>query len=225
MINFPPVKFIKERHHQLFKLIKENKLRLFFGMICADAGYADTEDLEKVDSHGIQVIVPSQRQASRGGENPFSKSAFTYDADKDCYTCPQGHTLKLEWVDPTNGKRHYIIHDRRLCHSCEHYGACTTAEKGRKVVRLPNEQVKERLEAQYEEAQSQQIYQRRKSRVEHPFGHIKRNLKTPAFLLRGRDGVQAETSVLGTCFNVARMITIFGVHELLGRLKLLRVTS
>ena len=25
---------------------------------CADAGYADTEDLEKVDSQGIRVIVP-----------------------------------------------------------------------------------------------------------------------------------------------------------------------
>jgi hypothetical protein len=45
---------------------------------------------------------------------------------------------------------------------------------------------------------------------EHPFGHIKRNLKTDAFMLRGREGVQAETSLLATCFNVRRMITIFG---------------
>jgi hypothetical protein len=67
---------------------------------------------------------------------------------------------------------------------------------------------------QYQEAASQEIYARRKTRVEHPFGHIKRNLKTDAFLLRGRDGVQAETSLLATCFNVARMITIFGVGVL-----------
>jgi hypothetical protein len=74
--------------------------------------------------------------------------------------------------------------------------------------------MKQKLEAQYEEAASQEIYARRKTRAEHPFGHIKRNLKTDAFLLRGRDGVQAETSILATCFNVARMITIFGVGVL-----------
>jgi hypothetical protein len=78
--------------------------------------------------------------------------------------------------------------------------------------------VKLKLEAQYEEASSQKIYKRRKSRVEHPFGHIKRNLKTNAFLLRGRDGVQAETSLLAICFNMARMITIFGVGKLIEKL-------
>ena len=30
---------------------------------CADAGYADTDELEKIDAQGIKVIVPSQRQA------------------------------------------------------------------------------------------------------------------------------------------------------------------
>jgi transposase len=186
---------------------------------CADAGYADTDDLEKVDSQGIRVIVPSQRQALHEGEKPFSKSSFTYDTQQDCYYCPQGHTLKLTWVDSKTRKRHYRISNSTLCHSCEHYGVCTKAKKGRKIVRLGNEELKEKLEAHYEEAESQAIYRRRKSRVEHPFGHIKRNLKTDSFLLRGRSGVQAETSVLGTCFNIARMITLCGVEGLIKRLR------
>jgi hypothetical protein len=40
-----------------------------------------------------------------------------------------------------------------------------------------------------------------------------------AFLLRGRDGVQSETSLLATCFNIARMITIFGVGNLIEKFK------
>ena len=80
------------------------------------------------------------------------------------------------------------------------------------------EKEKQKLEEQYQESGSQEIYARRKTRSEHPFGHIKRNLKTDSFLLRGREGVQAETSLLGTCFNVARMITIFGVSTLIERL-------
>ncbi|MDM7911837.1 MAG: transposase, partial [Methanotrichaceae archaeon] len=77
-----------------------------------------------------------------------------------------------------------------------HWGQCTSSKEGRKLVRLKNEEVKQRLEMQYEEPESLEIYRRRKARVEHPFGHIKRNLKTDAFMMRGRDGVQAETSIL-----------------------------
>jgi hypothetical protein len=50
------------------------------------------------------------------------------------------------------------------------------------------------------------------------FDHIKRNLKTDAFLMRGRDGAGAETSLLTTCFNLARMILILGVSGLIQKL-------
>lgn len=185
---------------------------------CADAGYADTAELQKVDAQGIKVIVPSQRQALHEEEGPFSKSRFRYDREQDCYWCPAGHRLKWEWTDPSSGKRHYLIARADLCHACDHYGTCTSAKKGRKIIRLPLEEVKERLEGQYDEPASREIYARRKARVELPFGHIKRNLKVDAFLMRGREGVNAETSLLATCFNLARMITLLGVSGLIGKL-------
>jgi len=184
----------------------------------ADAGYADTQELQKVDVKGIKVVVPSQRQALHEEEGSFSKSHFRYDLAQDCYGCPEGHRLSYVGTDKSSGKRHYQITDRKICHRCVHYGQCTEAKKGRKIIRLPLEEVKERLEAQYEEASSQEIYARRKARVEHPFGHIKRNLKTDGFLMRGRSGVNAETSLLATCFNLARMITILGVSGLIDKL-------
>ena len=190
---------------------------------CADAGYADTEELQKVDGQGIKVVVPTQRQALHEEEGPFSKSHFRYDPEQDCYWCPAGQRLSYEWTDRSNGKRHYVITRRELCHRCEHYGSCTRAKKGRKIIRLSLEEVKERLEAQYEEPASQEIYARRKTRVEHPFGHIKRNLKTDAFLMRGREGVNAETSLLATCFNLARMITLLGVSGLVAKLGIYRL--
>jgi len=177
---------------------------------CSDAGYADTDELEEIDGQGIMVIVPSQRQALHEEEGPFSKSHFTYEGDNDCYFCPKGHRLGFSGVDRSTGKRHYLISDSKLCHQCRHFGQCTTAKRGRKIIRLHNEEIKQKLEAQYQEVGSKAVYARRKTRVEHPFGHIKRNLKTDAFLMRGADGVQAETSVLATCFNIARMITIWG---------------
>jgi transposase len=185
---------------------------------CADAGYADTEELEKIDGKGIKVVVPSQRQALHKEEGPFSKSHFRYDPEQDCYWCPEEHRLSYVGTDQSNGKRQYQITKGKICQSCVHYGPCTEAKKGRKVTRLPLEEVKARFEAQYEEASSQEVYVRRKARVEHPFGHIKRNLKTDGFLMRGQAGVNAETSLLGTCFNLARMITILGVSGLIEKL-------
>jgi transposase len=192
---------------------------------CADGGYADTEELQKIDEQGIKVVVPSQRQALHEAESPFSKSHFTYDREQDCYWCPGGHRLSYLGTDATSGKRHYKITDPQLCHRCMHFGQCTSAKGGRKIIRHPLEEVKEKLEVQYQEASSQEIYARRKARVEHPFGHIKRNLKTDAFLMRGREGVRAETSLLATCFNLARMITILGVSGLIEKLMALSAFS
>jgi transposase len=189
---------------------------------CADAGYADTAELEKIDQQGIKVIVPSQRQSLHEPEDSFSKSHFAYDREQDCYICPEGHRLLHSFTNKKNGKRQYRMEDKKLCHRCRHFGRCTQSKRGRNIIRLRNEDVKLKLEAQYEEESSQKIYARRKIRVEHPFGHIKRNLKTDAFLLRGREGVQAETSLLATCFNVARMTTILGVGRLIEKLTGLR---
>jgi transposase len=187
---------------------------------CADAGYADTKELKKIDGKGIKVVVPSQRQALHEQEGPFSKSQFRYDAQNDCYFCPEGKRLRSDGSDNKGGKKFYQISDPRLCHSCVHYGVCTSNKKGRRITRLALEQIREKLEAQYEA--SKEIYKRRKQRVELPFGHIKRNLKTSAFLLRGKAGANAETSLLATCFNLARMITLLGLSGFMEKLTPLR---
>jgi transposase len=187
---------------------------------CGDAGYADTEELEKIDRRGTKVIVPSQRQALHDpAEKSFSKDKFVYDKEQDCYYCPEGHELVREGRQEGYKKIAYRVKDATTCNECRNYGECTKAQKGRKVVRLLLEDVKEKLERQYEQPESQEIYKRRKSRVEHPFGHIKRNLGMTNFLLRGREGVQAELSIAATCFNIVRMITLFGgVKGFIGRL-------
>jgi hypothetical protein len=90
-------------------------------------------------------------------------------------------------------------------------------------MRLVLEDLKEKFEAQYEAFK--EIYARRKTRAEHPFGHIKRNLKTDGFLLRGKDGVQAETSLLATCFDLRRMMTILGISCLIEKLRMFAVPA
>ncbi len=102
--------------------------------------------------------------------------------------------------------------------SCQHFNVCTNNKQGRKISRLINEESRKKLKSQYEQPESQSIYRLRQQKVELPFGHIKRNLKVDAFLLRGRDGVKAEMSLLASCFNIVRMISIIGVPALIEKL-------
>lgn len=185
---------------------------------CADAGYADVNELEKIDSQGIKVIVPSAKQAERvKRSHPFDKSNFKYDADNDCYICPAGEVLPYRRTEPEKRRKVYRI-KRSVCKQCRHFGVCTKSQIGRKVTRLLKEELKAKLEAQYEQPDSQKIYELRKQKVELPFGHIKRNLKVDSFLLRGLSGVRAETALLASCFNIARMITIMSVSGLISKL-------
>ena len=185
---------------------------------CGDAGYANTVELKKIDDQGIAVIVPTFKQARGKPIKPFDKSQFRYDSDNDQYQCPKEKILT--YSHDCNIKRHrvYQIIDSRLCQVCEHFGKCTTSKSGRRIRRLEYEETKLKLEEQYQTDESQDIYKLRKERVEHPFGHIKRNLGAGAFLLKGLDGVRAEMALLSSCFNLARMITLIGAQKLVAAL-------
>lgn len=180
-------------------------------MACADAGYSNIEELEKVESEKRTVIVPSQSQVSDKKPAPFSKSKFSYDKEHDCYICPEGHRLIFRrYQDKKGNKRDYRIEDVSICKACRYFGDCTKSSNGRTIVRHRFEDLREKIERRFEQEQIQQIYERRKARVEHPFGYIKKVLGFRQFYLRGRLGAQAETSILATCFNITRMIRLLG---------------
>lgn len=192
---------------------------------CADAGYSDVGEMEKIDKQDITVIIPSQRQALHNPkDNPFGKDKFIYDPDTDTYTCPQGEILYFSSTGG-KGKRRYRTRGAKRCRICSHFGTCTNSRRGRSLIRLRNEIIKNKIETQYTEEASQIIYKRRKTKVELVFGHIKRNLKTDSFLLRGAEGVTAEASVLALCFNMTRAITIMGIKKLMDVLRASRTGS
>lgn len=188
--------------------------------VCADAGYANTDNLKETVDQGIRVVVPSQHQALHrpSPTNPFSKDKFTYDEKRNCYICPGGEELSYSYYSKAKG--HYVYRARKSsqCIQCKHFGSCTSNRRGRSLNRLKHEELKASLEAHYDSPEGQAVYKKRKCRVELPFGHIKSNLKAGSFLLRGLAGVNAEMSLLSTCFNIARMITILGNKKIISTL-------
>lgn len=189
-------------------------------VVCLDAGYLNPKQYQDVDEK-ITVVMPSPRQANEAKNpdkltpEPFDKSHFQYDKERDIYTCPEGKILKHRGTEKERPHRHTYRANPKDCRGCQHYGFCTSGCSGRSIHRSDYEDIIRRQEAVYASERGQAIYKRRKQRAEHPFGHWKRNLRAGQFLLRGHQKVNAEVSVLATCFNLARMITIVGVAELI----------
>ena len=186
----------------------------------ADAGYANVDNLKRTVDKGIDVIVPSQKQSLHTPQDdPFGKDKFQYDSENNQYICPEGKKLRYSHYSKKKGHHLYRMEKPFTCRECPHFGICTDSQRGRALIRLRNEDLKEKLEARYESEGGQAIYKKRKEKVEAPFGHIKRNLNSGVFLVRGLPGVKAEFSILTSCFNIARMITLMGgVSGLINRL-------
>lgn len=186
----------------------------------ADSGYSSIQDLADVDKN-IKIIVPSEKQVEqeRGRSLPKAseKEQFQYDNQTDQYMCPEGKCLKCIGTDKERQDNIYKA-DAEDCQNCQHFNVCTSSKAGRRIRRSIHEDLKEQLEDIYNSPDGQKIYQLRKQKVELPFGHFKRNLGAGQFLLRGKSKVDAEVSILSTCFNIARMITIIGIPGLIARL-------
>lgn len=187
-----------------------------------DAGYFSLVDLEKAPEE-VKVIIPSRKQAQKDNKKvkvkPFGIEEFKYNKESDEYICPEGKSLtfcKIAFGD--KNKLDYKAAGKD-CRACKHFGICTSSRNGRHVIRMKeNEELKAKLEEIYNEKESQALYKLRKEKAELQFGHMKYNLGAGHLLLRGTEGANAEFSILSTCFNMARMITIFGIPMLIAKL-------
>ncbi len=191
---------------------------------CTDSGYFNPSQTNDIDKN-ITVVMPSPQQANEEKDpdktppGPFDKSHFQYDKERDVYICPEGRMLKHQGVDSQRPHRHIYRANAQECNRCPHHDVCTRGRSGRKVIRSEYEDIIQRQESVYASERGQAIYKRRKQRAEHPFGHWKRSLHAGQFLLRGRDKVNVEVSILATCFNITRMITIVGVAGLIAEFR------
>jgi len=184
----------------------------------ADAGYSSPDELEKIDTQGIKVIVPTKEQASKKEPRAFDKSQFQYISEEDRFICPEGHSLKNFGCN-RKYKAYTYAAGVSVCRKCPHWGVCTSNKGlGRTVTRYMNQAFRDKLAAQYAEPDSQEVFARRKQTAELPFGHIKRNLGVDSFLLRSLDGVRAEMSILSSCFNITRLIGLLGASSLIAKL-------
>ena len=187
--------------------------------VLADKGYYNAEDLIECDLNNTITYVTKQTYANATKDKDFYIDKFKYDKNKDVYICPAGHELKK-----VNHRKKdldkFKYKNTQACNKCEFKSRCTTAKTGRIITRVKEQDFLDTIDSRTQENMDK--YLQRQEIVEHPFGTIKRTMNAEYYLCRGIESVEGETSLALLAYNFKRVITIFGVEELMRKISQLR---
>lgn len=99
--------------------------------VTGDAKYGTIENIVAREDAGIRAYVPLTDFEHRSAL--YGLDAFTYDAERDRYCCPQGHPLPLARRKRTEGVVYRA--DPAICNACPVKTRCTTSDRGRTIQR------------------------------------------------------------------------------------------
>jgi len=141
-----------------------------------DKGYHVGIEIKKALELGVEIMVAIPGTSSKAPDEKYNMSHFTYDELNDTYTCPQQQILTTNgnWYQKSKDNNHYVVkhYKTNACPNCPVRELCTKNLKGRVIERseyAPYIEInKQNIEAKPE------IYKKRQSIAEHPYGTIKR---------------------------------------------------
>lgn len=155
----------------------------------------------------LPIIGPKKPQ--------FHKDAFVYDAEQDCYWCPNGQKLSPihKTSEPRPGgrtvERTRYKAEVSACAECPLRNRCIkSGTPQRQVSRDQYDAHRERHAKRMATPEAQTKYKRRKEVAERPFAIIKQHFGARQFLLRGLEHVRTEWRWLTTAFNLQRIMSL-----------------
>lgn len=185
--------------------------------IVFDKGYYTAEQIYKTQQLGLTTHVCVPNPASTAPDHAYNVSEFTYNKEKDYYTCPAGQTLYSNgnWYN----KRSYRVkqYKTKNCKNCEVKSLCTKA-KYQKIIE--RHEFSEALEINKQNiARNPEIYAQRQGIVEHPFGTMKRQWGFDHIMTKkSMKPASADVGLIFTAYNLKRIMNIIGVSALINLL-------
>ncbi|WP_082651197.1 IS1182 family transposase [Paenibacillus etheri] len=127
---------------QLSNMVKKTK-QVFPNQnitVLADTGYYNYLEIIDVVDESTELLIKPQKGKKEKVASGFDKENFKYDAINNKYICPLGYELPFKWNGKQNGKEY----KRYTCEAfdiCGQKESCTSAQGGRAVTRLKEEEV------------------------------------------------------------------------------------
>lgn len=187
-----------------------------------DKGYHTGSEIKAGLEMGIDIMVAIPDVASHAPDMAYDLEHFKYDAEYDCYTCPEGKTLSTNgnWYKKDRGKSHAMVkhYKTKECLTCPAFAQCTKNKRGRLIERSEHAQYIEQNKQNI--AENYQTYKRRQAIVEHPYGIIKRQWGFYYIMTKkGKKGASADVGLMFTAFNLRRIMNILDQNLLAKFLK------
>ena len=172
------------------------------GLLTADSAYGTGKFLAWLINEAIEphVVV---RDFSNRKDGTFSRSDFTYDPEKNIYTCPNGKVLRTTGRILSDNTYRYraSVSD---CRPCPLKEKCSPNTPQRKIPRDVNEAAKDRARALVGTPEFEQSWDDRK-KVEMRFAHLKTHHRFERMRLRGLSGARDEFHLAATVQNLKTM--------------------
>jgi transposase len=169
----------------------------------ADAGYASSAELGRMEAHGFEATVALPRSLQEQ-DDPFAASHFTYDAEANVMVCPQ--KVRLPYLQKKVQHGYEVqVYQCRDAASCPVRAQCCTNKRGRLVKLNPQYQAIQRQQQRHRNPLHQQHLRRRKELIELVFAQLKEHERFRRWTVRGLRKVRAEWSFLLTVYNLKKM--------------------
>jgi Transposase DDE domain/Transposase domain (DUF772) len=182
--------------------------RLHPRLVSGDAAYSTTENIAAIEKAGIRAYIALVDHEKR--TSLFGKDAFTYDAEKDLYTCPRGELLRRRGYDHRERSVRYAAKPS-ACNACSLKTRCTKSTKGRWIRRSFEEEYLERVRTYRDTEPYRKAIRKRAVWVEPLFGEAKDWHGLRRFRLRRLEKVNAEALLKAAGQNVKRLLA-FGTR-------------
>jgi hypothetical protein len=179
--------------------------------LSADNGYMSGDNLQAVQTQSVDIYIATNKSEKKNktsiedSSRRLVKSDFQYHESENCFTCPGEQ--KLVMISETSEGVRTFQGKLQVCKECSYKDQCCRSKNGvaRTITSDDKESLRQEMNAKMEEADSKEIYRKRKVIVEPVFGQIK-NTGFRGFSLRGKEKVAGEFSLVCATHNIKKMI-------------------
>ncbi len=139
--------------------------------LAADKSYNTSPFLSWLEDQKITQYIPVLDQ-TKETDGKLTREAFTYNAERDVFVCPQGHDLRLRADIPERRLKRYRG-NKRVNSACPIKASCTDA-LSRNLAVSTDEPLREKVRA-IAETDAYQDARRRRENVKMLLAHLKRH--------------------------------------------------
>ena len=157
--------------------------------LAADTAYGTGKLLGWLIGAGITPHIPVWDKSTRE-DGTLSRADFTFDKERNVYTCPNGKSLKTTGSVGDDHVLRYLA-SKHDCDACPLKPRCCPKTPSRKVTRDVNEEARDRARALMGTPEFDRSRNERK-RVEMRFAHLKTHHRFERMRLRGLSGARDE---------------------------------